>query len=200
MGNPVLEQRYKEACADKASDIYLHLPAFVRTVESLNATKVIEIGVRYGVSTLAWLYALEGRGHLWSVDPSFPVAAPGSDVNLLDPQGPLGVQRHWTFLLGYCEWPEVQDALPQRVDAVFIDANHVFEETLNQLELYYPRIRPGGRILLHDSALEATGNAVTPQPPYPVRTAIEQFCYARDLKWDNNPACFGLGVIHVPGP
>lgn len=194
MSNPVLAERYARLCAEP-SDIYEHLPTFVQAVSDLNATKVIELGVRYGVSTIAWLYALEGRGRLWSVDCSFPVAAPGSDVNLLDPQGPLGVIPWWVFVLGYDDWPEVLAALPEQADLIFVDTQHTFEQTKLELELYYPRVRPGGRILLHDTAIPTTGNATTPQPPYPVRTAIEQFCAERGLRWENRTNCSGLGII-----
>lgn len=196
MGNPVLKERYERLLRED-SDIRDHLSTFVKAVGELQAETVIELGVRYGVSTIAWLYALEGQGHLWSVDCSFPVPGPPcTDINLLDPQGPLGVQKHWTFLLGYDTWPEILDALPDEADIVFIDTNHVYEETLDELDLFYPRVRPGGRIYLHDTAIRETGNAVTPQPAYPVRTAVEEFCKENDLKWENNPNCFGLGTIY----
>lgn len=206
MNPDVLRERYEILCSTP-SDIYEHLPVFVDAVEELDALKIIELGVRYGVSTIAWLYALQRKdhGHLWSVDCSFPVPAnPNStvgldNVNLLDPQGPLGVVDFWSFLLGYDTWPEILDMLPKEdVDIVFIDTNHVYEETLVELDLYYPRVRSGGRIFLHDTAIETTGNATTPQPPYPVRTAMEEFCAARDLLFDNHENCFGLGVIYVP--
>lgn len=194
--NPVLKERFEKVCRDP-SDVVEHLPTFVSAVEELEATKVVELGVRYGVSTIAWLYALENQGHLWSVDCAFPVAASAGEINLLDPQGPLGVQKHWTFILGYDTWEPVLDALPQKdIDILFIDTNHVYEETLVELDLYYPRVRSGGRIFLHDTAIETTGNATTPQPSFPVRTAVEEFCAERNLKWENNPSCYGLGTIY----
>lgn len=197
--NPVLTERYENLCVEP-SDINEHLPTFVAAVQELEATKVIELGVRYGVSTIAWLYALEDRGHLWSVDCSFPVPAPGSDVNLLDSQGPLGVVPWWTFVLGYDNWPVVLDALPEKdVDIVFIDTQHTYKQTLLELELYYPRVRSGGRIYLHDTALEATGNATEPEPAFPVRCAIEEFCRQvggrRKLEWTNVDHNSGLGTI-----
>ena len=197
MGNTVLEERYKMLCADTSLDIFEHLPTFVRAVEDLNARKVIELGVRYGASSTAWLYALERTGgHLWAVDCSFPVAAPGSDINLLDTQGPLGVVPWFTFVLGYDDWQPVLDALPDSdVDLVLIDTMHTFEQTALELNLYYPRVRPGGRIYLHDTALEVTGNATTPQPPFPVLAAMTQFCEAKGLRWENTPSCNGLGTI-----
>lgn len=198
MSNAVLAQRYDQLCKEP-SDIFEHLPTFVAAVEELNATKVIELGTRYGVSTIAWLYALEDRGHLWAVDCSFPVAAPGSDVNLLDPQGPLGVVPWFTFVLGYDNWDETLDALPSKdVDIVFIDTQHTYEQTMLELNLYYPRVRKGGRIYLHDTALEATGNATTPQPPFPVRTAAQEFSDAYGLEFSHVLNCSGLGRIDIP--
>lgn len=203
MAHEELARRYDVLCRTP-SDINEHLPTFVQAVQDLNATKVIELGVRFGVSTIAWLHALRGRGRLWSVDCSFPIPAnPHSDVgldnvNLLDPQGPLGVQDHWLFLLGYDTWRSVLDALPNQVDIVFLDTNHVYEETLAELDLYLPRVRAGGRIYLHDTNIETTGNAVTPQPPYPVRTAMEEFSAHRGLECTHVPNCSGLGTIYVP--
>lgn len=194
VANPVLTERYAQVCAEP-SDINEHLPTFVAAVEELDALRVIELGVRYGVSTIAWLHALQGKGHLWSVDCSFPVPAPGSDVNLLDPQGPLGVVPWWTFILGYDDWQIVLDALPALVDIVFIDTQHTYEQTTRELELYVPRVRKGGRVYLHDTALEITGNATTPQPLFPVRTAMIDYCDAHDLSWNNVDHCSGLGTI-----
>ncbi len=198
MGNPVLKERYELLCRTP-SDVQLWLPHFVQTVEELDATKVIELGVRYGCSALAWLYALEDRGHLWAVDCSFPVPGPEvPGVNLLDPQGPLGVLRHFHFVLGYCEWPETMAALPDQVDVVFLDCNHGYRETLEQLDLYLPRVRPGGRLLLHDTDLLENLGALEPEPKYPVRTAMEEFCAEMELECSSDPRCSGLGTILVP--
>lgn len=195
MNPDVLHQRYAEQCVGD-SDIFEHLPTFVKAVKDLKAERVIELGVRYGVSTIAWLYALENQGHLWSVDCSFPVEPPNSNIGLLDPQGPLGVVEYWTFILGYDVWKPVLDALPTTADIIFIDTNHVYSETLVELELYLPRVRPGGRIYLHDTALSETGNDPS-GPPYPVRKAVTEFCRKHQLEWENNENCCGLGVIYV---
>ena len=56
-----LAELYAEQCATP-SDIYLHLPRFVEMVELLDASHVIELGTRTGVSTIAWLHALERTG------------------------------------------------------------------------------------------------------------------------------------------
>lgn len=204
----VLRERYVGLCRESV-DMRDHMPTFAAAVEELDARTIIELGVRYGHSTIAWLYGLQckehGGGHLWSVDCSFPIpanlesASALDRVNLLDPQGPLGVMPNWSFLLGYDTWPTILDMLPKKdVDIVFIDTNHVYEETLVELDLYLPRVRSGGRIYLHDTNIETTGNAVTPQPPFPVRTAAEEFCQERGLQFSHVLNCFGLGRIDVP--
>lgn len=197
MNFDVLRERYLRLC-EEPSDINEHLATFVKAVVNTEAQTVIELGVRYGLSTIGWLYGLNATGgHLWSVDCSWPVTAPGAVENLLDPQGPLGVCENWTFILGYDTWPATLDALPNQCDILFIDTNHVYEETLIELELYYPRVKRGGRIYLHDTAIETTGNATTPQPPFPVKTAVEEFCRDHNLRFENVTNCSGLGTIYV---
>lgn len=200
MDEQVLKQRFENACTEP-SDIYEHLPTFVAAVHEIQATKIIELGVRYGVSTIAWMYALhqQGYGHLWAVDCSWPfyIVDDKVQLNLLDPQGPLGVVPHWTFVLGKDTDQPVLDALPDMVDIVFVDTNHVYNETLIELALYYPRVRKGGRIFLHDTAVETTGNDPTSKIRFPVRKAIDEFCEQHQLTWTNNTRCYGLGTIFV---
>ena len=81
----ILAHEYQRLCLTP-SDINEHLPKFVAMVEALDASHVIELGTRTGVSTVAWLHALEGRGHLTSVD--------------IDPAPPIGEHKHWTFIQG----------------------------------------------------------------------------------------------------
>lgn len=190
-----LNEHYKIICTEW-SDVFDHIQTFVDTVCELDAQKVIELGVRYGVSTVAWIWALQHTGgHLWAVDGAPPVEEPTMKVDLLNPLMDL---PQWDFVLGWDTQQHVLDVLPTDADIVFIDTNHIYEETLIELETYLPRVRSGGRILLHDTMIEKTGNAVTPQPLYPVLTALREFCSERNLYWTNVDYCMGLGQIHVP--
>lgn len=177
-----LTDQYLELC-DTPSDVYEHLPTFVQTVEDLHAQQIIELGTRSGVSTIAWLYALEqSGGHLWTVD--------------LEPAPNIGQYDHWTHLQGDDCSEQVFERLPSQVDVVFIDTSHEYDHTLTELSLYHWLVRPGGRILLHDTEL--------PHPEfvsgrsYPVRRAIEAFCRSEGLVWSNDPRCWGLGTIEIP--
>ena len=175
---------YHEA-RESPSDIVEHLDTFVALVEELDARNVIELGVRSGNSTAAWLHALEGRGgHLWSVD-------------IVSPTRWVGVFPHWTFLLGDDISLDVLDRLPPIVDIVFIDTSHEYAHTLAELIEYVPRVRSGGRVVLHDPEVEAPDN-VGGAVPFPVKKAIRDYCDPLGLDWTNDERCFGLGVITIP--
>lgn len=163
------------------SDIQGHLDLFVHTARE--SETIIELGVRSGVSTVAWLHGLEGRGHLWSVDiEARPELIPDVD--------------NWTFIQGDDCSDEVLDQLPGQVDVVFIDTSHFKAHTLRELELYYPRVRAGGRIFLHDTELDLPEGAPADEL-FPVKQAIVEFCTDHELVWTNYQHSYGLGVIEV---
>lgn len=175
---------FEEVC-DTPSDIVDHLHTFVALVDELDATRVIELGVRAGNSTAAWLYALEDDGgHLWSVD-------------VTSPSRWVGVFPHWTFVLGDDTSPAVLDRLPTDVDIVFIDTSHAYRHTELELALYVPRVRSGGRVVLHDTEVRYP-DGITDGVEFPVKRAISEYCDVHGLTWSNAEHCFGLGIIEVP--
>lgn len=151
--------------------------------QELEATKVIELGTRGGVSTIAWLYGLADQGRLWSVD--------------IDPAPELPYD-HWTFLQGDDLDPAIVRQLPDSADIVFIDTSHAYEDTLSELNVYRWKVRPGGRIVLHDTELKRPGGLTTRQPPFPVKVAVEEFCFEEGLTVEYLPNCNGLGLITIP--
>lgn len=176
-----LADDFARVCATP-SDIQSHLPRFVEMVDDLDATHVIELGTRTGVSTIAWLYALERRGRLTSVD--------------LDPQPPIGEYDHWTFIQGDDLAPGVL-ARMEPADIVFLDTSHWYENTVAELEAYLPFVRPGGRIVCHDTQLRRPEGS-PPRPLFPVRTAIKQFVEKHKFEWFEYLDSWGLGVIEIP--
>lgn len=178
----ILEQRYRELCATP-SDIYLHLPRMVELVRKLNAQHVIELGTRTGVSTIAWLYALEQTGgRLTSVD--------------VDAQPPIGEWAHWQFIQGDdCEQTVFTQLDP--ADIVFIDTSHAYLHTVRELNLYRWLVNPGGVIICHDTELMYPGDAPPSDPRFPVRRAIEDFTTQNGYHWENISGCWGLGVIYL---
>lgn len=172
-----LSEQY-ELLADTPSDIVEHLPYFFEL--ATDATTVIELGVRSGTSTVAWLAGLEGHGHLWSVD--------------IEPAPPI-TANDWTFLQG--DDCAIADRLPDLVDVVFIDTSHHYQHTLCELATFVPKVRPGGVVLLHDTELEIPEGAPADDPRFPVKTAVSEFCAAHGLGWVNRPNCYGLGIISI---
>lgn len=177
----MLEGEYRKAVR-VPSDIHQHLPVMVRLCQELEATKVIELGTRGGVSTLAWLYGLEHVGRLWSVD--------------IDPAPELPYD-HWTFIQGSDLDRDVYRQLPDSADVVFIDTSHAYDQTLAELNLYLYKVRPGGRIVLHDTEVRHP-RGLPRKPDFPVKRAVEEFCADEGLPWTNLPNCNGLGIIEIP--
>lgn len=177
-----LADDYARVCSTP-SDIVEHLPTFVRLVEDLNATHVIELGTRSGVSTIAWLYALEGRGRLTSVD--------------LDPAPPLGDYPHWDFVQGDDLSMKVLERM-KPADIILIDTSHHFDQTIVELETYQDLVKPGGVLVCHDTELRRPEGSPE-RPLFPVKKAIEQFVAAHGLQWFNYRNNNGLGIIQMPG-
>lgn len=182
-----LEAEYRRLCAEP-SDIYLHLPRFVELVRKMGATRVVELGTRTGVSTVAWLYALEQTGgRLVSVD--------------LDAKPPIGDYDHWTFIQGNDEDPRVYnrlvDEFPDGVDILFLDTSHWLDETRRELALYRWLVRPGGVIVCHDTELPFPEGAPADDPAFPVKRAVQEFTRREGFEWTNIPECWGLAIIDV---
>jgi cephalosporin hydroxylase len=181
----VASDLYARALAESA-DLGPHADVLADTVVELGAQRVIELGVRDGYSTGALLYGLEQTGGaLWSVDINPP---------------PLSSLPRWTFVYGDDTDKAILAQLPTEVDLVFIDTSHAWAHTLRELELYVPRVRPGGRVLLHDTENEdpaAHGEPIGMQPPFPVKRAVEDYCAEHALPWKNDDRLWGLGAIYL---
>jgi glycosyltransferase involved in cell wall biosynthesis len=155
------------------SDIADHLPRFVDLVKTLDARKVIELGVRSGVSTVAWLEGLRSTGgRLWSVD--------------IDP-APFAPQPQWTFIRGDDRDDKVLRQLPRDVDIVFVDTSHEYEHTVEEIAIYAQRLRPGGAMVFHDTEVENFG----------VKPAVAEWVErdGLDVKWYEDS--YGLAVVTV---
>jgi predicted O-methyltransferase YrrM len=176
-----LADRY-ERVASTPSDIVEHLPRFVDLVRERNATHVIELGTRTGVSTIAWLHALGSTGgRLTSVD--------------IDARPDIGDWLHWTFHQADDLDPALLRLL-EPADIVFLDTSHLYDQTVAELHVYRHLVKPGGLIVCHDTELERPEGAPL-RPRFPVKTAITEFCADEGFEWSNNPACWGLAEIEV---
>jgi GT2 family glycosyltransferase/predicted O-methyltransferase YrrM len=166
------------------SDINEHLPTLYRVATEMGAKNVIELGTRTGVSTVAWCHAMDATGgHVWSVDITDRL-----------------VFKHpaLTFVLG----DDLDDAtlaqLPEQADIVFVDTLHSYEQTAAEIATYKSRVRPGGCMVFHDTAVEVHEHLPPGQPPFPTQLAVDEWVDADNLaleRWDNNN---GLSVVWLP--
>lgn len=176
-----LAEQYRRLCLTP-SDISEHLPTLVDLVIEHDAQSVLELGTRSGVSTVAFLYALEQTGgKLISVD--------------VDGAPNIGNHPHWQFIQGDDTDPSVF-AQCDLADIVFIDTSHGYRHTLQELYLYSHLVRRPGLMVLHDTELEhPIGEPL--RPAYPVKKAVTEFCESEGYQWTNNPVSWGLAVIRV---
>lgn len=168
------------------SDINEHLETLHDLAVKLDAKTVIELGVRGGRSTIAWLVALHTRtgGRLWAVD--------------VDPAPPaLAAHPAMTFTQGHDLDPFVLAQLPaDGVDIVFVDTSHEYEQAKAEIQAYAPRVRPGGAMVFHDVAVEVhEHHGPGSQPPFPVRKAVEEWAERDGLAVDWYGHNNGLAVV-----
>jgi len=177
-----LETEYNRV-AGEPSDIVEHLPKFVAMVRELDAQHVIELGTRTGVSTLAWLYALESTGgRLTSID--------------IDEAPPIGTYPHWTFIQSDDLAPAVVSSLDE-ADIVFIDTSHLYAQTIQELHTYRWLVRSGGLLVLHDTELPMPETALPGEPRFPVKKAVMEFIRDTGFEYTIHPECWGLAIIKV---
>lgn len=173
------------------TDIDDYLPVFEQLALRDDVNVVVELGVRDGNSTRAWLRGLAGHGHLWSVD----IVPPPADVV------PPEHDDDWTMILGDDVSADVLAQIPERIDVLFIDTDHSFEHTLDELYLYGRRVRSGGAILLHDTENEHPedhGEMIGVQEPFPVKRAMQKYAQERRAVAHLDDRGWGLGQITIP--
>ena len=144
--------------------------------------RVLELGVRSGNSTAAFLAAAEeADGHVWSID-------------IEPPQVPawwLGCGR-WTLTVG----DDMIVTPPARqFDILFIDSSHRYAHTVSELRRFVPLVVAGGRVWLHDTRL---GHVDGEEVPFPVARALDVFCEETGHAWTDHEARTGLGEIVIP--
>jgi len=164
------------------SDIQDCLVRLHETAARYPRVRVLELGVRSGNSTAAFLAAAdEADGHVWSADIMTPdVPAHWHDCG------------RWTFILGD---DMIITPPPGLSDILFIDSSHRRAHTLAELRKFAPLVKPGGRVLLHDTRLEHVDGEET---PFPVARAVNVFCGETGLQWTDHDARYGLGEIVIP--
>jgi predicted O-methyltransferase YrrM len=168
------------------NDIQDEMPYLLARAEQYMRVRVLEIGVRSGRSTSAFLAAAARmNGHVWSID-------------MAEPQVPESWRTcgYWTFKQAMSNevTPELE-GWPASFDVLFIDGDHSTAAALGDLRRYVPYVAPGGVVLCHDTKL-ANAAALPPIPE--VAVALDLFCAEYHLAARELPA--QRGVLHTPEP
>lgn len=166
------------------TDINEHLPTLYQLAVEINAKVVIELGVRSGESTIAFLEAMHTTdGHLWSVDVD---PCEGAKQKMKR----YGLDDRWTFTVlddisyGMSKWDRTKKA-----DIVFIDTSHEYRQTQMELNVYDQIVRPGGLMILHDTVSRPQGVLK------PIREFLDTH---RGYRFENLENCCGLGILRKP--
>ena len=140
------------------SDISDSLPIIFNWVIKLKAQMILELGVRSGESTKAFLQALAYTGgKMTSMD--------------IDDCSRVSVAPNWKFVQG----DDLKLEFREQVDILFIDTNHTYTQTLLELIRYAPSVTEDGVILLHDVYNHVQGTQV--------RSAMLDFIAWYDQGW-----------------
>jgi predicted O-methyltransferase YrrM len=169
------------------TDSQAHLEFLHETVLAYSRPAVIELGVAHGNTTSALLAACgQGSGLLYSCDVRMP-HVPASWC--ADP--------HWSLFIGDDLSAEALEFMPAQCDVLFVDSDHSYEHVLRTMELYMPRVKPGGIALFHDTQW-VPGDVDLGRPEGRVAHAISAYCESHRLSWENRPGSYGLGVVRQP--
>ncbi len=139
------------ACAD----------ALYRTGLAQQPQMVIEIGMAFGVSTLAILTALEeigGDGQLISLDPWQAVSWHNCGLAAVERAG-LGSRHRLIETFDYLALPELLRATT-RIDLAYIDGYHTFDYVLMDFWYLDKLLRVGGLIGFNDCDWPAVHKAI----------------------------------------
>lgn len=151
---------------------------FFNEITKQNADVVVELGVRSGISTMAFMYAVECTGgFLYSYDKDIIESADphhlciyerlGKDVEYL-------YRRIWRFKLGNSLVVH-EDFRDNECDVVFIDTDHNKEQIYNELSLWYPKLQHTGCFLMHDVI----------HPSFNIKEGINKFLFEHpELHYD----------------
>lgn len=133
------------------TDISSHLPTIFFYTILQKPKLIVEVGVRGGESTLAFLKALEfNSAKLVGIDiepscaSSYPVSANTLFVSMND--------------LDFLNYYQNSFMKNSKIDIIFIDTSHLYLHTLQELHLFEPLLNEDGIMIFHDSNVTPLNN------------------------------------------
>ncbi len=127
------------------SDISSHLPTILYEVILQNPKLIVELGVRNGESTQAFLAASKLTGSkLLSID--------------IDDCSKVVSDPDWLFYKGddisfakkFISYAK-NNNLPHEIDVLFIDTSHTYDHTLEEMKYWFPFLGKKAKVIFHDT-------------------------------------------------
>lgn len=159
------------------SDINEHLHLMWIIAKNIPNVKVLELGVRTGNSTSAFLYAaLIADGHVFSVD-----------INEPEVPACFWQSQHWQMMIDDDTDSDTVEFVSAYApfDILFIDTSHYLDHTLFELRTYGAMVKKGGVILCHDTEWEDKE----------VAKALDIYCAELGISWYGYKNNNGLGIV-----
>jgi len=186
--------RYKAGCDDG------DMKDFLPWIKEHAKGTVLEIGVRNGASTSAFLSGVEENGGVVL------------SVDLADCSSIFAGHPQWKFIQSDSQNPKLH--VPE-IDVLLIDGDHTREGYKKDLEKFYPLVKPGGIILSHDvdplpgNTYEDNPETVTSvctvfgeqfavqeqRPSVGIREEYFRFAEEHELEHLELPGKHGMGVL-----
>lgn len=109
-----------------------------RNIKDINELKVLEFGVRQGISTKKFIKLCEEKnGKLFSVD--------------IDDCSSISTSEKWTFIKSRDDNFEfLENKIPKLLDVILIDSFHNAKHVKKILYYYYQKLQVGGQIFIDD--------------------------------------------------
>lgn len=174
--------------------------AFIRAIwcliQHMRADKVVETGVAHGVTSRFVLEAFrrQGFGQLWSIDLPPPTVPAIHDQ--IGAAVDTDLTESWTYIRGSSR-RHLRPLLNRGMIDLFIhDSWHSEYNILFELETAWPRIRPGGAMVVDDIDLNWAFHKFTQRIP----GHLAMVCAAEPVRPDplrrqlNQPGLFGIVV------
>ncbi len=140
--------------ADRAqvpTDISDHLRTLF--IESLKSSPrlIVELGVRGGESTFVFERVAKLTGaRLVSVDIEECISASSFEGWTFVQQDDVG------FGLDFPDWCK-RNGLEPEIDVLFIDTSHLYDHTVQEIEIWFPHLSEHGKVLFHDTNMRLLG-------------------------------------------
>lgn len=133
------------ARAEMRTDINDHLETLFVEALAARPEVIVELGVRTGESTFVLERVARVCGsHLASVD--IQDCSRASDY------------KSWTFVKSddvafgreFPTWAAAR-GMPAKVDVLFIDTSHLYEHTVEEIDVWFPHLSPRAKVFFHDT-------------------------------------------------